>query len=146
MNISSHYQSLSYLIGILNICDQWIKNLSQTFLEKDPSVSDTENMVTLAKMHPAGCGLCISDVNTGKLQKPTHLWVSQEGVLQCEDFLVTVTWLYAFFMSIQQSHSILMTWVCCLLFSFNFWFLCLSGSASPLTIWGYLPSQACFSV
>lgn len=56
------------------------------------------------------------------------------------------TWLYAFFVSIQQSHSILMTWVCCLLCSFNFCFLCLSGSASPLTIWGYFPSRACFSV
>lgn len=36
-------------------------------------------------------------------------------------------------MSIQRSHSILMTWVCCLLFSFNFWF--------SLSFWFYLSSH-----
>ncbi|XP_041260457.1 rap1 GTPase-activating protein 1-like isoform X9 [Onychostruthus taczanowskii] len=36
-------------------------------------VSDTENMVTLAKVHPDGCGLCTSDVNTGKLPKNPSL-------------------------------------------------------------------------
>lgn len=54
--------------------------------------------------------------------KKNHLWVSQEGALQCEDFLVTVYLVVCIFMSIQQSHSVLMTWVCCLLCSFNFWF------------------------
>ncbi|KAM7065052.1 rap1 GTPase-activating protein 1-like isoform 8-T10 [Acridotheres tristis] len=55
--------------------DDKIENGSGGFLEnfkKRIHVSDTENMVTLARVHPAGCGLCTSDVNTGKLQK-NHL-------------------------------------------------------------------------
>lgn len=41
--------------------------------QKRIHVSDVENMVTLAKVHPDGCGLCTGDVNTGKLQKNPSL-------------------------------------------------------------------------
>lgn len=44
----------------------------QRSFQKRIHVSDIENMAALTKVHPAGCGLCTGDVNTGKLQK-NHL-------------------------------------------------------------------------
>lgn len=142
VNISRHYQSLSYLIGLLNIHDQCEHNKSMT------NVSRKGSMFLILEIQ-LPWPKCIQQIVFSALVMSIQanykkkISPSKPRCLSVWKFLDE--W-YAFFMSAQQGHRIVMTWVSASFSPLTSSFPCLSDSASPSLLWGYLPSWASFSV